>query len=75
MNPIKCTQCGSADLEEGFVADHGRGSRLFARWVAGPIRLGLLGFAKVAGRPQAAIVALRCRDCSHLELFATQVPL
>jgi hypothetical protein len=74
MNQLTCTQCGSAHLEEGFVADHGNASKLYAQWVGGPIRLGLLGFAKLAGRPTAAIVALRCSACSHLELFATAKP-
>jgi len=67
---IRCTQCGSTDLQPGFVSDFGQGARGYAQWVAGPLQKGLLGFAKIMGRPRQAVHALRCPRCSHLELFA-----
>ncbi|WP_411102912.1 hypothetical protein [Streptomyces sp. cmx-4-9] len=68
---VRCTYCGAVGLEPGFVEDAGEGARGFARWIAGPLELGWLGGAKRMGRPRRRIDAYRCRQCGHLELFAT----
>jgi predicted RNA-binding Zn-ribbon protein involved in translation (DUF1610 family) len=64
-----CTQCGSQVLEEGFIEDMGQASQGYARWVAGPLKRGLLGGAKLLGRPRREILAFRCPECGHLELY------
>ncbi|MFJ6632691.1 hypothetical protein ACIQMR_15060 [Streptomyces sp. NPDC091376] len=69
---MKCTQCGTTDLEPGFVEDAGEHSRGYARWIAGPLERGILGGAKRMGRPRWQIDAYRCPKCGHLELFARQ---
>ncbi|MFD8825872.1 hypothetical protein ACFV1C_26425 [Streptomyces sp. NPDC059605] len=72
VNNIRCTQCGAVGLEPGFVGDLGQGSRGFTQWVAGALEKGLLGNAKLMGRPRWQIDAYRCPHCGHLEHFATQ---
>lgn len=67
---IRCTQCGSEDMEPGFVEDTGEHSRGYARWIAGPLERGVFGGAKRMGRPRLQIDAWRCRQCAHLELYA-----
>jgi len=70
MNDPKCTQCGSAELELGFLEDTGKVAKGYARWIPGPIERGFLGAAKVAGKPRWQVIAHRCMTCAHLELFA-----
>ncbi|MER5380852.1 hypothetical protein OG788_37105 [Streptomyces sp. NBC_00647] len=72
MNNVRCTQCGTVGLEQGFVEDSGQNAPGFARWIAGPLERGLFGGAKRLGRPRRQIDAYRCPTCAHLELFATQ---
>ncbi len=72
MDDTRCTRCGATGREPGFVEDSGQGSRGYARWIAGPLQLGLPGGAKRAGRPHWRIDSYRCPDCSHLELFASE---
>ncbi|MBP2706437.1 hypothetical protein JOL79_21740 [Microbispora sp. RL4-1S] len=69
---MKCTQCGSTDLDSGFIEDSGERSKGYSRWIAGPLEIGLLGGARRLGKPRWAIEAFRCVQCSHLELFARQ---
>ncbi|MGW2564130.1 hypothetical protein ACWCXB_33925 [Streptomyces sp. NPDC001514] len=69
---MKCTQCGRAGLEPGFIEDTGEHSRGYARWIAGALERGILGGAKRMGRPRWQIDAYRCPTCGHLELFARQ---
>ena len=69
-NPIKCTLCGCAELQPGYVSDRGEGAQGYGKWVAGPLETGILGGAKSFSRPKLAISAWRCPCCSHLELFA-----
>ena len=64
-----CTQCGCDHLEDGFVEDKAPGSAGYVRWIAGPLELGPMGGAKRIGRKRLAILALRCPECGHLELF------
>ncbi|WNI31517.1 hypothetical protein [Streptomyces sp. ITFR-6] len=71
MDNMRCTQCDATGLETGFVEESGQGARGYARWIAGPLQIGLLGGAKKAGKPTRRIEAYRCPACSHLELFAT----
>ncbi|GLZ80217.1 hypothetical protein Afil01_50240 [Actinorhabdospora filicis] len=66
--PTHCTHCRSADLTPGFLGD--MGGRGFTRWIAGRLERGVLGGAKMFGRPKLAVEAFRCGDCGHLELFA-----
>jgi hypothetical protein len=73
MNNIRCTQCGAVGLEPGFVEDAGQGSHGYARWIAGPLERGLLGFAKLRGKQHWQIDAFRCPNCAHLELFAARL--
>lgn len=73
MDDIRCTQCGTTGLEDGFVMDSGEGARGFARWVAGVLEKGPLGGARTMGRTKRQIDAYRCPRCSHLELYATDV--
>jgi hypothetical protein len=69
VDTYTCSQCRSGGLEPGFVEDSGEGSRGYARWIAGPLRRGILGGAKRMGRPRLQIDAYRCPNCGHLELF------
>lgn len=72
MDKTKCTQCGTVELEPGFIEDAGEHSRGYARWIAGPLERGIFGGAKRMGRPRWQIEAYRCPTCGHLELFARQ---
>jgi hypothetical protein len=72
VNQIRCSQCGTVDLEPGFVSDTGQGARGFAQWVVGPIETGLMGLARRRGRRHMRISAFRCPTCTHLELFAAE---
>jgi len=72
VDTVTCTQCGTPGLEPGFVEDSGQGSYGYARWIAGPLRRGVLGGAKRLGRPRWQIDAFRCPVCGHLELFASR---
>ncbi|MFG2006069.1 hypothetical protein ACGFNU_43655 [Spirillospora sp. NPDC048911] len=73
MAEMKCTQCGSADLEPGFIEDAGEHSRGYARWIAGPLQRGVFGGAKRMGKQRWRVDAFRCRNCAHLELFAGEM--
>ena len=64
-----CTWCRCPDLEQGFVADVGQGSRGFSQWIAGPLETGPLGGARVMGKDRYEIQAWRCTRCGHLEHF------
>lgn len=72
MNEMKCTYCGSTGLEPGFIRDAGEGAGGDSRWVEGDLERGVLGGAKLMGRPKRQISAYRCPRCWHLELFATE---
>ncbi|MDJ0383594.1 hypothetical protein [Streptomyces sp. G-G2] len=72
MNTVKCTQCETVGLEQGFVEDSGEGSRGYARWISGALERGVFGGAKRLGRPRWQIDAFRCPKCGHLELFARE---
>jgi pyruvate/2-oxoglutarate dehydrogenase complex dihydrolipoamide acyltransferase (E2) component len=65
----RCTQCGSTELEPGFLTDRGQGS--FSQWVAGRLETGILGGPRLLGRRRLDIMAARCVLCDHLELYAT----
>ncbi|MFC5907721.1 hypothetical protein [Streptacidiphilus monticola] len=73
-NQIRCSQCGTIGLEQGFIEDNGQGSHGDARWVAGALERGPFGGAKRLGRQRLQVDAFRCPKCGHLELFATQAP-
>lgn len=67
---MHCTHCGGQGLAPGFIEDSGEHAKGHARWVEGVLELGFFGGAKRAGRTRWLIDAFRCKDCSHLELFA-----
>ncbi|MER7763951.1 hypothetical protein [Streptomyces sp. NPDC097619] len=67
---FRCSRCGAAGLEAGFIEDSGQHSRGFARWIQGALERGPLGGARRLGRPRWEIEAFRCPHCAHLELFA-----
>lgn len=52
------------------MADFGQGARGVAKWIVGPLQKGLFGIARTVGRARLDVYALRCPNCSHLELFA-----
>lgn len=67
-----CQQCQTGKLSPGFIADTGQHATGFARWVEGALERGMLGGAKLMGRPKWEIDAYRCQNCGHLELFAVR---
>ncbi|MFF3669652.1 hypothetical protein [Microtetraspora malaysiensis] len=67
---MKCTHCGSPNLEQGFIEDSGEHSQGYGRWIPGPLERGVFGGARRLGKPRWIIDAYRCVRCSHLELFA-----
>ncbi|WP_336206301.1 hypothetical protein [Nonomuraea sp. LPB2021202275-12-8] len=69
MADLRCTHCGENGLEAGFIKDGGEHSAGFASWVEGALKRGILGGAKLMGRPKWEIEAWRCPHCHHLELF------
>ncbi|HEY8547904.1 MAG TPA: hypothetical protein VIL36_22755 [Acidimicrobiales bacterium] len=68
--PRRCSWCGGKDFEEGWLADTGRGSRGYVRWIAGALTRGPFGGARRFGKRGHEIAATRCVSCWHLELFA-----
>ncbi|WP_460305058.1 hypothetical protein [Actinocorallia aurea] len=69
---MRCALCGSEEVEPGFVEDGGDHSHGFARWVEGPLAVGLFGRAKRFGRLRRRIEAWRCTQRGRLELFARE---
>jgi len=69
-NEFRCTNCGTAGLQQGFIEDRGEGSKGYARWIAGALERGAFGGARRMGRASSQIDAFRCPQCGHLELFA-----
>ncbi|GMA31955.1 hypothetical protein [Litorihabitans aurantiacus] len=68
-----CSSCGHDALDEGFIEDNGEGSRGNARWIPGPLELGILGGARRMGKQRFQIRAFACRRCRHLDLFVGDV--
>jgi hypothetical protein len=66
----KCTCCGAAELQPGFIEDTGEASKGYARWIAGPLERGMFGGAKRMGKKRWQIDAYRCPRCFHVDLFA-----
>ena len=66
---MRCSQCGATDLEPGWLPEWGQDGG-YTRWVAGALKLGVLGRAKIFRRKKLTVSAFRCQRCSHLELFA-----
>lgn len=67
-----CSSCGRHGLEPGFIEDSGQGSRGYARWIAGPLKRGFLGGARLMGKQRWQIEAFRCPSCGHLDLYARE---
>jgi hypothetical protein len=68
MDEIRCSRCGAIELQTGFLSDTGQGALGAARWVAGQLDIGFFG-ARTRGRTKLAVLAFRCPECAHLELF------
>ena len=68
----RCSQCGGDRFEEGFLEDAGQGSQGFARWIPGPLQLGIFGGAKKMGRPRFPVRAYVCQGCGLVQLYATR---
>lgn len=66
---LKCTRCGFAPLEPGFVMDAGQNAQGYAQWVPGPMESGLFGGAKLWGKARFQVDAWHCPQCHHLDLF------
>jgi hypothetical protein len=65
--PGRCTYCGWAQLEEGFIRED---ARQYGEWLRGPLRFGSFGGVRYPKGRACVIGASRCARCSHLELFA-----
>jgi hypothetical protein len=78
---MKCTACGGA-LEDGFIPDIGHAVTWVAVWIAGEPsidkgfweRLRSGAGVSLDDVDAKAIVAKRCRECGHLELYANHKP-
>ncbi|SDO75066.1 hypothetical protein SAMN05660199_02514 [Klenkia soli] len=64
--PVPCPACGGTDFERGSIDDVSRGD---VRWMAGEPRRSWRDRAVPRGR-STGVVALRCVQCSRLELYA-----
>lgn len=64
----RCSRC-EGPLEDGFLEDAGEGGMGRLRWIGGPLEKGILGGTKVAFKERRDVVAHRCADCGHLDLF------
>lgn len=68
--PLRCTACGSSALEQGFLNNKGQYSGGHDRWVSGTAEVGMGNKPKRMGlRKSGYVIAIRCRDCSHLDLY------
>jgi hypothetical protein len=65
-----CSSCGYEDLEPGFLAENQ--SPGYGCWVPGALEFGPLGGAKLFGKERWEVRAYRCKQCSHLDLFAAE---
>lgn len=68
---LKCAACQSTSMSEGFLEDGGQNAYGYTRWISGPIKIGVLGAARRMGREKRPVLAYRCNDCSHVQLYAT----
>jgi hypothetical protein len=59
-----CPSCGGTDFEEGFVETLGQNG---VRWMAGPIKVTLFGWARKSGRAHHTLLADACTSCDRLE--------
>ncbi|MFD8492993.1 hypothetical protein [Amycolatopsis sp. NPDC059657] len=69
---MKCAACGSTALDQGFVMDSGEGSGGYSRWIAGPLKRGILGGAKLMGKTRHPIAAFACRQCHFLNSYVVR---
>ena len=71
MPASTCSKCGII-LQEGFILDQTRNSRVPAEWVEGkPERSFWVGLS-LKGRTKLPITSHRCPRCGYLELYATR---
>jgi hypothetical protein len=69
---ITCTQCGGTTFLTGYLGTSSSEDKgTYGRWYDGPLELGMLGDVKHAGsRAHFQVLAHRCEQCGHLEMFA-----
>jgi len=71
--PRNCLRC-TAEMEAGFIADHGLGGNGVANWYPGRARTKPSGIFEVEAildlSKKKQITALRCPKCGTLELVA-----
>ncbi|HEX9800780.1 MAG TPA: hypothetical protein VGC00_11500 [Thermoanaerobaculia bacterium] len=68
-----CGACGST-LEEGFLLDRRQSLEAFSQlWIEGEPERSWLAGVKWRGRRRAEVVAMRCRKCGRLELWAPEL--
>ncbi len=72
MTAIRCTHCGSTDLEQGFVYTAANSTSGVGRWYSGIFeRRTFTNFIRgKRERRQGAVITFRCTVCSHLVQFA-----
>ena len=69
MNQQICPKC-QGEMEQGFVLDTARGTRLVSHWSSGqPKKSFWVNITKLSDR-QIPIGTFRCKDCGYLESFA-----
>ena len=67
--PSSCPNCGSADVETGYLVDVTKSGRVDLQWSAGTVHEAFLVGSRRAQEARE-VVALRCTRCGRLELFA-----
>jgi hypothetical protein len=68
---ITCSQCGGTAFVAGYLGSSGPQDKgTYERWYDGALELGVFGGVKHAtSRARFQVVAHRCEQCDHLELF------
>lgn len=64
-----CPKCQGA-MSEGFIVDHGHGTRTVSGWVEGAPEKSIWVGVKLGGRKPIEIASWRCRSCGFLESYA-----
>jgi hypothetical protein len=71
----RCLRC-QGEMTPGFLVDHGYGTQLQARWVAGERRTGWapkwIGIETPPDPTYLRVISLRCDRCGYLESYARE---
>ncbi len=66
----KCPRC-QGGMQEGFIVDSGMAATGVANWYAGPPKMRSFGRGiELVDSQLKHVKALRCEQCSYLELYA-----